>query len=241
MPSTDSGDDVKDDGLQVNLPDCLPASSCGDALERPIASRSIQIPEAPPPDYAAVLKRLERLEYHRRGLLFLCVVASVAAISCCCFLQQERAAARQLKEWPVLQQKAAEPQAAQPGILEVRQIVFVDAAGNRKESIKLDEAGGIAFCDPQGVKRVLPYNSPEGDTGLNILSPDGKQRVSLGVLKNGDGAVAVRNVREHIVYLDAKGLSIDANGKPQISMGMTEGGPNITIFDAKGAILFNKP
>ena len=34
MPSTNPSDDVKDDGLQVNWPDCLPASSSrADSLE----------------------------------------------------------------------------------------------------------------------------------------------------------------------------------------------------------------
>jgi hypothetical protein len=241
MPSTNPSDDVKDDGLQVNLPDCLPASSRADSLERPITSREIRNPD---PNYAALLKRVEGLELHRRALIFIAVVACVASLISLNLMYKERDASRQLaKEWPAAQQRVAEPQAAQqPGIVEATQVFLCDAAGNRRDSIKLDERGGIAFHDVNGVKRALFYHNPEGPTWLHLFASDGTQRASIGVLKDGMGLVDLcDDGRKNIVLLHSYGLTLHEGERRLGQFANVNGTAGITLFDKKGAILFSKP
>ncbi|HEX5271188.1 MAG TPA: hypothetical protein VFW33_11895, partial [Gemmataceae bacterium] len=165
---------------------------------------------------------------------------------------------------PPAVQHAADAAAPQRDTLEVRQVVFVDQAGQRKESIRLAETGGLAFCDSAGRTRALFSTTADGDMGFNLFTPDGQQRVSLGVLKGGIGHVAVCDEnRKHIAYLDSSGLTLneggrsrgqlllvdglaglsilDPTGKSRIGVGMTAQGPTIDVSDEKGAVLFKKP
>ena len=220
MPSTD---DLGGDGIQDTAPPNPPVAAPAPAgpLERPIPSRDIRHPD---PNYAALLKRVEGLELHRRALIFVAVVACLTSITCIYIMRQG--------------------QPSEPGTVEVKRLVFLDpASGARRDSIRLDESGtGIAFCDPHGVKRALLFTSHEGDTGWSILTKDGSQRVSLGVLKEGRGLVAVCDDGcKHFVHLDERGLTLDSNGQPCISMGMKERGPHITITAENGAVLYSKP
>ncbi len=261
----------QDDGLQVNLPDCLPASSRADSLEQHPTARDIRLPDGAPPDYAALVRRLDRMELHRRALLFVAVVACVASVTCLYLVRQERSAQerpvqeQRAQERPAPGRPAPEPRIAEPGTVLVRRVVFVDGAGNRRDSIRLDESGtGIAFCDSNGVKRALFYTSPEGTTGWNLLNPDGKLRVSIGVLKDGAGHVAVfDDDPKHFVFLLARGMTLyegqrtraqflnvnglagisifDQKGRSRIGMGMNERGPTFVITDEDGKSVFSKP
>jgi hypothetical protein len=223
MPSTD---DQRGDEIQDTAPPKSPVTAPAPAgpLDRPpIASRELRLPDPVVPSHEEIIRRLTRLELHRRGLLFLCIVGTLTSITCMYIMRQGRS--------------------AEPGTVEVNRLVFRDAAGVPRDSIRLNESGtGIAFCDANGVKRAMFYTNPEGDTGWTLLNTDGKQRVSLGVLKDGRGLVAVCDDGcRHFIHLDERGLTLDANGQRCIGMGMTERGPNITITAENGAVLFNKP
>jgi hypothetical protein len=213
------------------LPRC-PAPLPDPVPQRPPADptpREIQKPESQPPDYQALLRRLDRVEKQRLVMLFACVVACAASVTCLYLLHQERSGQDRSAE----ARRAPEPPALEGGTLEVKRVAFLDAAGNRRDSIRLDESGtGIAFCDPNGVKRALFFTNSEG-TGWNLLSTDGRQRASIGVLKDGAGIVTVVNEQGRSVIK----MSTVAN-QPFISVQDENQNPSV-ILDSTGMSLFD--
>jgi hypothetical protein len=76
-----NGDPLKDDGLQTQLPDAPPLSAASPAspvLPTGVVSRNIQQAD---PQIAALTKRIEGLELHRRALVLIAVVACVASVT----------------------------------------------------------------------------------------------------------------------------------------------------------------
>jgi hypothetical protein len=107
------------------------------------------------PDYADILKRLERLERQRLALLFVSVLA-LAAAGTSVYLSRPTAA---------------------PGAVEAESIIFKDAQGRKRDSIKLHRSGsGLEFVDPAGVSRVQfgPVNGQDSEGwGLSLLGKSG--------------------------------------------------------------------
>ncbi len=181
-----------DDGVQARMP-----------AGPPVATAVSPATEAASADQSDVLKRLERLERQRLVLLFVAVLA-LSAAGVDLYMQQRERQATATPLWSV-----------ESGTIEATRVIFRDAAGRRRDSIRLDESGtGIAFCDADGVKRALFFTNAEG-TGWNMLAPDGTQRASIGVLKDGAGIVTVT----------------DRHQQTLISMGTQANEPFLTLFD----------
>ncbi len=125
------------------------------------------------PDFADVIKRLERLERQRVILLFVFVLALAAAGTCLYLGQRERSTSH-------------------AATVEVERIVFRDSAGNPHYSIRWDASSeSLAFSDAAGTMRAKLGSTPSGGPSWNLLARDGSPRVLMGVGQDEAGVLGL--------------------------------------------------
>jgi hypothetical protein len=168
------------------------------------------------PDHADLLKRLERLERQRLVLLFVSVMALAAAGACVYMVRQDR-------------------QAGDGGTVEATRIVFRDATGRPRDSIRLNESGtGITFCDANGVQRAHLFTTADGATAWHLLAEGGAPRVQMLATKDGGGTVGVLDQRLHPVIF----MGTVANN-PTL-MVSDENNKTLVLLDRVGLFLYDK-